>query len=202
MYICKNLSWTFLSKDTRQRHFCQMRWELRNGYLLNTKWSIESTCKQKKHKFRAKVVFHLGLCLMCVMSETLGASLVELKQQTIAYMAEWDKILSIKNTMPCQTRQSDVVRRGEMVHLIPWKSRTAASSSHSVCNTGCGVVSMLKYKYDPFFLLSMWRPVLSNLACDTSEEPSGRQCLYQPIWLGLCSPLKTRSFPAPLSSKL
>lgn len=88
-------------------------------------------------------------------------------------------------------------------------NREAASSSCRVCDSGCSVglsnditcltqsrVCALKSQcwlvWHEIPGRKCWRPLIHH----------SRKCHCTPIWLGLVSPLKTRSFPAPLRSKL
>lgn len=146
--------------------------------------------------------FHFGLCLYGLMSATLRTSPAELRQQTIAYMVEWREKKE-KKRYQSQPQYSQTLRDSVKCSSC-FMERQPAPPAESVILTGCPVcphveINRLTRRVFGACEGQCWP---SGAACDTNDETQGRKCPYKPKWLGLCSPLKTRSFPAPLSSKL
>lgn len=146
----------------------------------------------------------------------------EFKLQIVILLSMWEEKKKQKQKTPSQRLQHVRTVGGcetwrEHPGLSERKSsnRKAAVSSCRVCDTGCSIRLKLDFKKKKKnCLVWAWfwtfkRPSLTWFGLrHQSKRVKGnkptrcRKCLYIPIWLGLCRPLKTRSFPAPLRSKL
>lgn len=72
------------------------------------------------------------------------------------------------------------VRRGETVQLFHGSPGRQPAPPAESATLAAPLSQCWNKPYDPSSFLSTWRPALSGLACDKSEETQGRKCPYKP----------------------